>query len=130
MLFEVAIIERPTKKDAEENGAMETLVFGPKFEIARDAASAGLKAIRSESAKDLDLDKCRGTDPPFRRLVAVKEAGSTDQAQLTWAQDIGNYQYLGGLNRNQGLAQTFLTCSSAPETMTFNCNALANSGIG
>lgn len=65
MLFEVAIIQKPTKKEAEENGAMETLVFGPKFEIARDAASAGLKAIRSEEAKDLDLDKCEVMIRPF-----------------------------------------------------------------
>lgn len=65
MLFEVAIVQRPTKKDAEENGAMETLVFGPKFEVARDLASAGLKAIRSEQAKDIDLDRCDVLIRPF-----------------------------------------------------------------
>lgn len=65
MLFEVAIIQKPTKKEAEETGAMETLVFGPKFEIARDAQSAGLKAIRSSDARDIDLDKCEVLIRPF-----------------------------------------------------------------
>jgi hypothetical protein len=43
-LFEVAILEKPTKKEAEE-GAVERLVFGPKAVVARDAQAAGIAAV-------------------------------------------------------------------------------------
>lgn len=43
-LFEVAIIEKPTKKDAEE-GASEKLVFGPRAVVARDSQSAAIAAV-------------------------------------------------------------------------------------
>lgn len=43
-LFEVAIIEKPTKKDAED-GASEKLVFGPKAVVARDGQSAAIAAV-------------------------------------------------------------------------------------
>lgn len=49
-LFEVAILERPTKKEAEE-GAQETLVFGPKAIVANDAQSAAIAAVMGESVK-------------------------------------------------------------------------------
>lgn len=49
-LFEVAILERPTKKEAEE-GAEERLVFGPKAIIANDAQSAAIAAVMGESVK-------------------------------------------------------------------------------
>jgi len=41
-LFEVAILEKPTKNEAED-GKSERLAFGPKAVIARDAQSAGLR---------------------------------------------------------------------------------------
>ena len=43
-LFEVAILEKPTKKEAEE-GASEKLVFGPKAVVARDGQSAAIAAV-------------------------------------------------------------------------------------
>lgn len=46
-LFEVAIIEKPTKKDAEE-GVSERLIFGPKAIIAKDVQGAGIAAVMSE----------------------------------------------------------------------------------
>lgn len=52
-LFEVAILTKPTKKEAED-GAQEKLVFGPKAVIARDIQSAGIAAILSETPKNPD----------------------------------------------------------------------------
>lgn len=44
-LFEVAILLKPTKKEIEEEGKGETLVFGPKAVVARDGQSAGIAAV-------------------------------------------------------------------------------------
>lgn len=46
-LFEVAILEKPTKKDQEE-GRGERLVFGPKAVVARDSQSAAISAVLDE----------------------------------------------------------------------------------
>lgn len=43
-LFEVAILENPTKKAAED-GIGQKLVFGPKAVIARDQQSAAINAV-------------------------------------------------------------------------------------
>lgn len=43
-LFEVAILENPTKKSAED-GVGQKLVFGPKAVIARDAQGAAINAV-------------------------------------------------------------------------------------
>lgn len=43
-LFEVAIIQKPTRKELE-GGASEELVFGPKAVIARDNQSAAIAAV-------------------------------------------------------------------------------------
>jgi hypothetical protein len=56
-LFEVAILEKPTKKDAEENSAQEKLVFGPVAVIATDSQSAGIAAVLDN--KDITVDKSR-----------------------------------------------------------------------
>ena len=56
-LFEIAILERPTKKEAEE-GRCERLVFGPKSVVASDEQSAAIVAVMDES-KDLKLDRDR-----------------------------------------------------------------------
>ncbi len=63
-LFEIAVIQKPTKKEIEENGAQETLVFGPKFVVARDAQTAAIQAIMAEGAK-MDLNKCQVLVRPF-----------------------------------------------------------------
>jgi hypothetical protein len=44
-LFEVAIIQKPTKKELDEGTGVETLVFGPKAVIARDQQSAAIAAV-------------------------------------------------------------------------------------
>jgi len=44
MLFEVAIVEEPTKKE-QEDGKQEKLVFGPQAVIAKDDRSAGVAAV-------------------------------------------------------------------------------------
>ena len=50
-LFEVAILEVPTKKESEESGDLEKLVFGPKAIIAQDPQSAGIAAVLDEQVK-------------------------------------------------------------------------------
>ena len=54
-LYEVAILEKPTKKEAEE-GQIEKLVFGPKAVVARDPQSAAIAAVLEEAPK---IDKSR-----------------------------------------------------------------------
>lgn len=44
MLYEVAILETPTKKEAED-GKGERLVFGPKCIVANDPQTAGIAAV-------------------------------------------------------------------------------------
>ena len=66
MLFEVAILERPTKKDAEENGAVETLVFGPKAVVANDAQSAAIAAVLSgDDVSKIDKSRMQVLVRPF-----------------------------------------------------------------
>lgn len=57
-LFEVAILEKPTKKEQEEQSAQEKLVFGPKAIIASDAQSAGIAAVLGE-AEPVKVDRAR-----------------------------------------------------------------------
>jgi len=56
-LFEVAILEMPTKKEIEDGTGIEKLVFGPKFVVAKDAQSAAIKAIMEDVSKAQDIDK-------------------------------------------------------------------------
>ena len=62
-LFEVAIIELPTKKEREE-GEPEKLVFGPKAVIANDQQSAGIAAVMDEAIK-CDRQKMQVLVRPF-----------------------------------------------------------------
>jgi hypothetical protein len=64
-LFEVAIIEEPTKKEAED-GATEKLVFGPKAIMARDQQSAGIAAVLdTKNALSINKDKMKVLVRPF-----------------------------------------------------------------
>lgn len=64
-LFEVAILEKPTKKDAEE-GASEKLVFGPKAVVARDNQSAAIAAVMGgDVPQDLDRSRMEVLVRPF-----------------------------------------------------------------
>lgn len=56
-LFEVVILEQPTKNEKDE-GIVEKLVFGPKAVIAKDTQSAGIAAVLDETVK---VDRSRMT---------------------------------------------------------------------
>jgi hypothetical protein len=57
-LFEVAILQKPTKKEAEE-GASEKLVFGPVSVVARDQQSAAINAVMDGSKTEMPADTDR-----------------------------------------------------------------------
>jgi hypothetical protein len=63
-LFEVAILEKPTKKEAED-GKGERLAFGPKAIIAADAQSAAIAAVLSEDKIDVDRQRMEVLVRPF-----------------------------------------------------------------
>lgn len=64
-LYDVAILSKPTKKEAED-GATERLVFGPKSVVARDAQSAAIAAVTSgEKPADLDMSRAEVLVRPF-----------------------------------------------------------------
>jgi hypothetical protein len=48
-LFEVAIIQQPTKKELEDGTGAEKLLFGPKAVLAKDNQTAAITAILAES---------------------------------------------------------------------------------
>lgn len=58
-LFEVAILELPTKKEVEEGTGMEKLVFGPQCIVAKDAQSAAIGAVLKEKDKAAQIDQAR-----------------------------------------------------------------------
>lgn len=64
-LFEVAIVKKPTKKEIEEDGAVEELVFGPKAVVARDAQGAAIAAVMSGDAPKIDMNKAEVLVRPF-----------------------------------------------------------------
>jgi hypothetical protein len=57
-LFEVAIIQQPTKKEIEDGTGAEKLLFGPKAVLAKDNQTAGITAILAEGAA-LQIDMAR-----------------------------------------------------------------------
>jgi len=61
-LYEVAILEKPTK-NAADNGESERLVLGPQTVIARDEHSAAVVAARSVKVDGVD---------PMRMQVLVR----------------------------------------------------------
>lgn len=64
-LFEVAILQKPTKKEAED-GACERLMFGPKSVIANDDQSAAIAAVMDgEAPRDLDRSRMEVLVRPF-----------------------------------------------------------------
>lgn len=56
-LYEVAILQRPTKKEAED-GICETLVFGPTSVVAADEQGAVVSAVRKGTVST-DVDDSR-----------------------------------------------------------------------
>ena len=64
-LFEIAILLKPTKKEAEDGGT-EKLIFGPKPVLARDEQAAGFAALMGESVpRDLDMNRAEVLIRPF-----------------------------------------------------------------
>lgn len=64
-LFEVAILENPTKKAAED-GIGQKLVFGPKAVIAADQQSAAISAVLDgDVPKDVDRARLQVLVRPF-----------------------------------------------------------------
>lgn len=65
MLFEVALIEKPTKKEMEE-GQIEKLILPPTPVIASDDKSAGVQAVMQNKAKlQGDLSRVEVLVRPF-----------------------------------------------------------------
>jgi hypothetical protein len=56
-LFEIAILQRPTKKEAED-GHAEILVFGPRAVVAADGQSAAIAAVL-DAGSDIKVDRSR-----------------------------------------------------------------------
>ena len=63
-LFEVAILEKPTKNEAED-GKSERLVFGPKAVVARDGQSAGIAAVLDAGGVEVNRDRMEVLVRPF-----------------------------------------------------------------
>jgi len=64
-VFEVVIVQKPTKKQAEE-GAIETLLYGPKAVVAKDAQAAAIGAVMGgDLSKDADLTRIDVLIRPF-----------------------------------------------------------------
>jgi len=65
-LFEVAIIQAQTKKEAEDGVGGEKLLFGPKFVLAKDGQTAALSAMMGKDApRDLDMNRAQVLVRPF-----------------------------------------------------------------
>lgn len=65
MLFEVAILEKPTVKEMED-GKAERLVFGPKAVIAKDLQGAAVSAVLDTEAKiEVNRDRMEILVRPF-----------------------------------------------------------------
>lgn len=63
-VFEVVIVQKPTKKDAED-GAIETLLLGPKAVVAKDEQSAAIGAAMSMPKDGVDLTRIDVKVRPF-----------------------------------------------------------------
>ena len=66
-LFEVAILELPTKKHVEEGSGGEKLIFGPTAVVARDSQSAAIMAVmeNTEAMKTVKKDRMQVIVRPF-----------------------------------------------------------------
>jgi hypothetical protein len=65
-LFEVAIIQPPTKKEAEEGTGVEKLLFGPKAVLARDGQTAAIAAVTgSDAPQGIDMTRAQVLVRPF-----------------------------------------------------------------
>lgn len=63
-LFEVAILEKPTKKEIED-GKSERLVLKPTAVVAADEQSAAISAVMDNNPEDLDRSRMEVIVRPF-----------------------------------------------------------------
>lgn len=63
-LFQVAILEKPKKKE-KENGQLERLVLGPIDIVAADKQSAALSVIMDNAKMEIDRDRMDVQVRPF-----------------------------------------------------------------
>ncbi len=65
-LYEIAILQKPTKKEIDEGTGTEQLVFGPKAVVARDEQAAVLSAIMGNgSTPNIDITRAEVLIRPF-----------------------------------------------------------------
>lgn len=65
-LFEIAILQKPTKKELDEGTGTEKLLFGPKAVVARDGQSAAIAAVTgSDAPQGLDMSRAEVLVRPF-----------------------------------------------------------------
>lgn len=65
-LFEIAIIQKPTKKELDEGTGVEKLIFGPKAVMAKDGQSAAITAVTGPDAPSgLDMTRAEVLVRPF-----------------------------------------------------------------
>lgn len=64
-LYEVAILQKPTKKEVDEGTASEKLIFGPKAVVARDDSGALVAAMQGAALGDVDFNRIEVIARPF-----------------------------------------------------------------
>jgi hypothetical protein len=66
MLYWVAAIEEPTKKQKEEEDKCETLIMQPRIVVAKDDKAAAIKVVmESEELKGKDMNRVAVVVRPF-----------------------------------------------------------------
>ena len=67
MLYLVALVKKPTKKEIEDEGKQEELILAPTAVIARDDKSAAVQAVHTNKDKirDADLNNVEVLVRPF-----------------------------------------------------------------
>lgn len=65
MLYEIAILEMPTKKEVEEGTGQEKLVLGPKAVVANDGQSAAIAAVLDTPDLKIDRNRMKVLVRPF-----------------------------------------------------------------
>ena len=58
MLYEVAVLEKPTLEQVKE-GAVEKLIFGPRAVVASDDRNAAIAVVIENAAVFTQVDKSR-----------------------------------------------------------------------
>lgn len=65
-LFEVAVIQKPTKKEIEEGTATEKVILPITAVVAKDSQGAAIMAARNSSIpQDLDMSRVEVLVRPF-----------------------------------------------------------------